>query len=73
MSLRHIEPYLKSAKKIGLLHNEDDIILLPGEIEYLEELFGARAKIFPTGGHLGNMNHQDVVNFMVQFFSGQGA
>jgi hypothetical protein len=72
LSLRHIAPYLKSAEKIGLLHNEDDIILQPGEIEYLDELFGSRAKIFPTGGHLGNMNHQDAVNFMVQFFSGQG-
>ncbi len=72
LSLRHIAPYLKSAQKIGLLHNEDDIILQPGEIEYLDELFGSRAKIFPTGGHLGNMNHQDAVNFMVQFFSGEG-
>ncbi len=71
LSLRSIEPYLKSARKMGLLHNEDDIILAPGEIGYLDQLFGARAKIFPTGGHCGNMNHQDVVDFMVDFFAGQ--
>lgn len=71
LSLHSIEPYLKSAIKIGLLHNEDDIILAPGEIGYLEQLFGTRAKIFPTGGHCGNMNHQDVVDFMVSFFAGQ--
>jgi hypothetical protein len=71
LSLRSIEPYLKSAGKIGLLGNEDDIILAPGEIGYLEQLFGSRAKIFPTGGHCGNMNHQDVVDFMVSFFAGQ--
>ncbi len=71
LSLRSIEPYLKSANKIGLLHNEDDIILAPGEIGYLDQLFGARAKIFPTGGHCGNMNHQDVVDFMMDFFAGQ--
>jgi hypothetical protein len=71
LSLRSIEPYLKSARKIGLLGNEDDIILAPGEIGYLEQLFGNRAKIFPTGGHCGNMNHQDVVDFMVDFFAGQ--
>ena len=71
LSLRSIEPYLKSARKIGLLGNEDDIILAPGEIGYLEQLFGDRAKIFPTGGHCGNMNHQDVVDFMVGFFAGQ--
>ena len=71
LSLRNIEPYLRKAGKIGLLHNEDDIILQQGEIVYLEELFGARAKIFPTGGHCGNMNHQDVVDFIVSFFAGQ--
>jgi len=71
LSLRHIEPYLSRAKKIGLMHNEDDIILETGEIEYLEELFGSRAKIFPTGGHCGNMGHKDAVDFMVKFFAGQ--
>jgi len=71
LSLRNIEPYLRKAGKIGLLHNEDDIILQQGEIVYLEEVFGARAKIFPTGGHCGNMNHQDVVDFIVSFFAGQ--
>jgi len=71
LSLRSIEPYLKSANKIGLMGNEDDIILAPGEIGYLEQVFGNRAKIFPTGGHCGNMNHQDAVDFMVNFFAGQ--
>ena len=71
LSLRNIEPYLRSAQKIGLVHNEDDIILERGEIEYLAELFGPRAKIFPTGGHCGNMNHPDFVDFMVKFFAGQ--
>jgi hypothetical protein len=71
LSLRNIEPYLRSAEKIGLMHNEDDIILKPGEIDFLQGLFGARAKIFPTGGHCGNMNHQDAVEFMVKFFAGQ--
>lgn len=71
LSLRHIESYLRSTPKIGLLHNEDDIILQPGEIEYLDDLFDKRSKIFPTGGHCGNMNHQDAVDFMVKFFAGQ--
>jgi hypothetical protein len=71
LSLHNIEPYLRNARKIGLLHNEDDIILAHGEIDYLAQLFGSRAKIFPTGGHCGNMNHQDVVDFMVKFFAGQ--
>lgn len=68
LSLAAIAPYLKNAKKIGLLHNEDDIILAKGEIEQLVEIFGGRAKVYPTGGHLGNMNHPDVVHFMNEFF-----
>ena len=69
MSLRYIEPYLKSTGKIGLIHNEDDIILIPGDIDYLQGVFGNRARIFPTGGHMGNMFHPDVVSFMIDFLT----
>jgi len=68
LSLPAIAPYLKSVHKIGLMGNEDDIILAPGEIEQLEALFGDRAQIYPTGGHCGNMNHPDVVRYMINFF-----
>jgi pimeloyl-ACP methyl ester carboxylesterase len=71
LTLKNIEPYLRSARKIGLLHNEDDIIMLPGEVDYLHNVFGERAKIYPTGGHCGNMEHPDVVRFIVNFFRGQ--
>ncbi len=71
LTLKHIESYLRSAKKIGLLHNQDDIIMMPGEVDYLHGVFGSRAQIYPTGGHCGNMNHPDVVRFMVNFFDGQ--
>ncbi|MCK5826349.1 MAG: alpha/beta hydrolase [Desulfuromusa sp.] len=71
LSLNHIEKYLRSSKKIGLLHNQDDIIMAPGEVDYLHGVFGNRAQIYPTGGHCGNMNHPDVVRFMVNFFDGQ--
>jgi hypothetical protein len=71
LSLPAISSYLKTAKKIGLLHNEDDIILAPGEIEELEDIFGSRAQVYPTGGHLGNMNHPEVVRYMIEFFRGK--
>jgi len=71
LSLKKIEGYLKSSDKIGLLHNEDDIIMAPGEVDYLQGIFGDRAKIYPTGGHCGNMNHPDVVRFIVDFFAEQ--
>ena len=54
--------------KIGLLHNADDIILGPGDLEFLERIFGARAVILPNGGHLGNIEHRYVVAVISKFF-----
>lgn len=68
-NLRFLEPYLAGSKKIGLIHNEDDIIMVPGDMEYLERLFGDRALIFPVGGHLGNMFHPDLVSHLTRFLS----
>jgi hypothetical protein len=68
MSLNHIEDYLRTSEKLGLIHNEDDLILLPGEIDYLRKLFGDRAAIFPYGGHCGNMAYADNLDFMIAFF-----
>ena len=68
LSLRSIDGYLRTSPKFGLIGNEDDIILLPGEIDYLRDLFGSRAKIFPHGGHCGNMAYPDNVKAMVGFF-----
>ncbi|MCP4288821.1 MAG: alpha/beta hydrolase [Gammaproteobacteria bacterium] len=69
-SLKSIEGYLRSNDRIGLVHNADDVILATGELEYLRDLFGKRAKIYPVGGHLGNMEHRDNVAFMVDYFKG---
>ena len=63
-----IEDYLKSASKIGLVTNVDDLILAPGEVDYLKKVFQARAKIYPKGGHCGNMDHKDNVAYMIDFF-----
>ena len=69
-SLKRIQDYLASSPKIGLMTNEDDIILAPGEIDYLKELFGDRAQIFPTGGHCGNLPQRNVIAHMTGFFKG---
>ncbi|MDD2308180.1 MAG: alpha/beta hydrolase [Desulfuromonadaceae bacterium] len=71
LNLRYIEQYLNGSGKIGLIHNEDDIILVPGDIDYLQGVFGNRARIFPTGGHMGNMFHPDVASFMIDFLAGK--
>ena len=68
MSLTAIEDYLRSSKKIEVMHNVDDIILEPGEIDYFPRVFGDRAKIYPRGGHCGNMDYPDNVTHMVNVF-----
>jgi hypothetical protein len=60
-SLRAIEDYLRTSEKIYLVTNKDDVILATGEVEYLQDVFAERAKIFPRGGHCGNM---DRLNFV---------
>ena len=71
LSLRRLEPYLRSTDAVGLVTNADDIILGPGELQYLEDVFGTRAHIFPTGGHLGNVFHPQVARAIVGFLTGK--
>ena len=68
LSLLPLEEYLRNSPKIGLIGNENDIILLPGEIDWLRDVFGSRAIVFPRGGHCGNMAYPDNVNAMIGFF-----
>jgi pimeloyl-ACP methyl ester carboxylesterase len=67
-SLETIHDFLASADHVGLMTNEDDIILAPGQIEYLRELFGDRAQIWPTGGHMGNLGTRAVTAYVVDYF-----
>jgi len=72
ISLRSIEDYLRNTKKITVMHNADDVILEPGEIDFFPEVFGDRATIYPYGGHCGNMNYRDNVARMVASFGKAG-
>ena len=68
-SLKSIEGYLKSSTKFGVMTNENDFILSKSELDYLRLLFGERAKIYPRGGHLGNLEYRDNLAYMVAFFT----
>lgn len=68
MSLADIEDYLRNTDKIEVMHNENDVILAPGEIDFFRRVFGDRAKIYPTGGHCGNIDYRDNVAHMVNVF-----
>jgi hypothetical protein len=67
-SLRSIESYIRNTPKIALMGNEDDLILAPGDIAFLKDVFGSRAKIYPIGGHCGNMSYRENVEYMIKFF-----
>jgi pimeloyl-ACP methyl ester carboxylesterase len=68
LSLKGIEGYLKSSAKFGVMTNENDFILTKVELDYLRQLFGERAKIYPRGGHLGNLEYKENLAYMVNFF-----
>ena len=68
-TLRSIEGYLRSSAKFGVMANENDFIVSKAEVAYLEQIFGARAKIYPRGGHLGNLEYKENVAYMVAFFT----
>jgi len=65
LSLKNIERYLASSAKIGVITNENDFILAPGELDYLRRVFGTRLKVYPCGGHLGNLEYRDNMTFLI--------
>ena len=68
-SLTNIQDYLRNTPKITVMHNENDVILEPGEINFFRDVFADRAKIYPYGGHCGNMSYRDNVAHMIDTFT----
>jgi hypothetical protein len=67
-SLESIGDYLARADNVGVVTNEDDIMLAPGQVEFLAKTFGPRAQIYPTGGHVGNLATRAVTAYVADFF-----
>ena len=65
LSLHSIKGYLQNTPKILLIGNEDDLILAPEDLAFLKSVFGARAKLYPFGGHCGNMGYAANVAYML--------
>lgn len=68
-SLKSIDGYLRNSPKFGMMTNSNDFIISPDELAYLKDLFGDRAKIYPSGGHLGNLEYKDNLAYMIDFFT----
>ncbi|NRP95303.1 Alpha/beta hydrolase family protein [Marinobacterium sp. xm-g-59] len=69
LSLTSLAGYLMNSEKIAVVTNSDDIILTSPDLAFLTKTFGDRAKIFPYGGHCGNMDEKVWVDHMLAFFA----
>ena len=65
-SLRSIESYLRQDQRVVLLGTQDDVILSRAEVFWLNDVFGERARLFPTGGHCGSMDQREFVRSMLE-------
>jgi pimeloyl-ACP methyl ester carboxylesterase len=64
--LHPIERYLRTDPRVVMLGTADDVILSRAEVDWLEDVFGERARIFPTGGHCGSMDQREFVRTMLE-------
>jgi hypothetical protein len=57
------------------MHNRDDFLVSSADLDYLEGLLGDRAKIYPYGGHMGNLwysqNRKDIVSIFKPLLKAQ--
>lgn len=56
-SLLGLGDYLASDERISVMHNQDDPILGNGDLEWLQQQLGSRLRLYPRGGHMGNLSH----------------
>lgn len=68
-SLFSKEEFLKRSSRVAIFHNQNDIILSKKEIKFLKSSLPTnRLKIYPLGGHLGNVWYsQNVKDFLLYF------
>ena len=66
--LKSIDSYLKTATNIAVITNEDELILTKDNLDYLKQTLGNKLKVYPYGGHCGNMFYKDNIDFMIEYF-----
>lgn len=66
-SLKSVEKYLKNTENIAVFTNEDELILTPDNLNYLKKIMADKIKIYPYGGHCGNMFYKDNIVSMVNY------
>ena len=64
--MRPIEQFLRTDPRLVLVGPQDDVILSRDEVNWLENVFGERSRIFPTGGHCGSMDQREFIRAMLE-------
>lgn len=67
-SLASIETFIRSNRDLFVMHNQDDILVEDGDLEYLRRVFGHRAIVYPKGGHLGNLWFPENLENIIELF-----
>ncbi|RJS92853.1 alpha/beta hydrolase [Salinisphaera sp. Q1T1-3] len=67
--LHQIAGFLANSDNIAVFTNADDPILSDDEVAFLSRTFGARARIRPHGGHMGNLSYDKTIRALQDFFS----
>ncbi len=70
VSLYPLESHLKANQNIAVMTNADDLILGPGDLNFLRRTFGERLTVYPLGGHCGNLDYRVNTDAMLEFFRG---
>ncbi len=69
-SLRSLTRLLREDPRIAAVTNANDIILTAENLEFLRTNMGDRIKIYPTGGHCGNLSYRENTDHMIRYFKG---
>jgi hypothetical protein len=59
-SLRSIERELAANERVEIFANENDFLLSPADVEWLRTRLADRVRLFPAGGHLGNLHRKSI-------------
>ncbi len=68
-TLYAISDFLRKADNVAVVTNADDIILDSAEVKYLQQLFVDRIRVYPRGGHCGNMSYRQNTRHMLDYFN----
>ena len=71
-SLESIRAFLSTADTVGVVTNADDFILTPANLDFLRRTFADRARVYPHGGHAGNLEYKDNAADILRFFAADG-